>query len=114
MLYAPVEAEGRRLRNPFDTVTEGIGLNRLTANFATALIDGAFRGTDQECVEMAAYLMRNDGLFLGSSAAMNCGEWLARKLLQRSGSRRATAIPPRASHLQWVLPSWQGISAPAT
>ena len=31
-------------RNPFDTITEGIGLNRLTANFDQAAIDGAFKG----------------------------------------------------------------------
>lgn len=70
-----MEAEGRRLRNPFDTIVEGIGLNRLTRNFegSLPLVDGAVRGTDKECVEMAQYLMRNDGLFLGSSAAMNCG-----------------------------------------
>lgn len=34
VLYTSEEAEGRRLRNPFDTITEGIGINRLTANFA--------------------------------------------------------------------------------
>ena len=32
----------------------------------------AFQGTDREAVEMAAHLLRRDGLFLGSSAAMNC------------------------------------------
>ena len=30
----PEEAEGKRRANPFDTVVEGVGLNRLTANFA--------------------------------------------------------------------------------
>jgi hypothetical protein len=44
VLYTQEEAEGRRLRNPFDTITEGIGLNRLTHNFAQARIDGAFKG----------------------------------------------------------------------
>lgn len=29
-------------------------------------------GTDREAVEMAAYLLRNEGLWVGSSAAMNC------------------------------------------
>ena len=29
-------------------------------------------GNDREAVEMAHYLLRNDGLFIGSSAAMNC------------------------------------------
>ncbi|PNH08492.1 Cysteine synthase 2 [Tetrabaena socialis] len=72
VMYTSEEAEGKRLRNPFDTITEGIGLNRLTANFERALIDDAFRGTDREAVEMAAYLLRNEGLWVGSSAAMNC------------------------------------------
>jgi cysteine synthase A len=72
VMYTQHEAEGKRLRNPFDTITEGIGINRLTANFNAALIDGAFRGSDQEAVEMARYLVAQEGLFLGSSAAMNC------------------------------------------
>lgn len=72
VLYAKEEAEGKRLRNPFDTITEGVGLNRQTANFALAEIDGAFHCSDREAVEMAAYLLHNDGLFLGSSSAVNC------------------------------------------
>eukprot|EP00879_Flechtneria_rotunda_P017852 GHRR01018712.1.p1 GENE.GHRR01018712.1~~GHRR01018712.1.p1 ORF type:complete len:288 (+),score=90.52 GHRR01018712.1:262-1125(+) len=71
VLYTWHEAEGKRLCNPFDTITEGVGLNRLTANFAAGLIDDAVRVTDREAVEMAAYLLRNDGLFVGSSAAVN-------------------------------------------
>ncbi len=35
-------------------------------------VDDAFKGSDREAVEMGAYLLRNDGLFVGSSAAMNC------------------------------------------
>lgn len=74
VLYAPEQAERRLRRNRYDTVTEGIGLDRLTANFAMGLaaFTQAFRGTDQEAVEMAHYLLRNDGLFVGSSSAMNC------------------------------------------
>ncbi len=52
MLYARAEAEGTRRRNPYDTIVEGIGLNRLTANFAAALVDDAVRGSDQEAVLM--------------------------------------------------------------
>ncbi|PKI77518.1 hypothetical protein CRG98_002124 [Punica granatum] len=72
VMYTKEEAEGKRLKNPFDTVTEGIGINRLTENFSMATLDGAFRGTDMEAVEMSRYLLKNDGLFLGSSSAMNC------------------------------------------
>ena len=38
VLYAREEAEGKRLRNPFDTITEGIGINRITANFSRAKV----------------------------------------------------------------------------
>lgn len=53
VMYTREEAEGRRLKNPFDTITEGIGINRLTQNFLMAKIDGGFRGTDKEAVEMS-------------------------------------------------------------
>lgn len=52
-MYTKEEAEGRRLKNPFDTITEGIGINRITQNFMKAQLDGAFRGTDLEAVEMS-------------------------------------------------------------
>jgi cysteine synthase A len=69
--YDPREAEGRRLRHPFDTVAEGVGLNRLTKNFSRALVDGAVRCSDAEAVRMAAHVLRHDGIFVGSSAAVN-------------------------------------------
>lgn len=34
VMYAREEAEQTRLRNPADTITEGVGINRVTANFA--------------------------------------------------------------------------------
>jgi cysteine synthase len=64
------------------SITEGIGINRGTANFYKAKIDGAFQGSDLEAIEMAHYLLKHDGLFLGSSAALNVvgAVKLARKL----------------------------------
>lgn len=53
VMYTKEEAEGRRLKNPFDTITEGIGINRLTKNFTMAELDGAYRGSDKEAVEMS-------------------------------------------------------------
>lgn len=72
VMYTREEAEGKRLRNPFDTITEGVGINRVTRNFTRAIIDDAFKVSDRESVEMASYLLRNEGLFVGSSAAVNC------------------------------------------
>ena len=33
VMFAKEEAEQKRLKNPTDTITEGVGINRLTANF---------------------------------------------------------------------------------
>ena len=65
-----------------NSITEGIGINRATANFNRARLDGAFRGTDQQVIEMSQYLLKHDGLFIGSSAALNVvgAVKLARKL----------------------------------
>jgi cysteine synthase len=71
--FAPQQAERSLRRHRYDTIIEGVGLDRLTANVERALphIDGAFSVTDQEAVDMSRYLLRNDGLFVGSSTAMN-------------------------------------------
>ena len=59
------------MKNPFDTVIEGVGLNRETSNFRRAIIDDAFKVTDEEILHMAYYLIENEGLFVGGSTAMN-------------------------------------------
>lgn len=69
VLYTREEAEGKRLRNPYDTIVEGMGLNRLTTNFSKARVDGAFKVSDQEAVEMSQLLMKEEGLFLGTMLA---------------------------------------------
>ena len=68
---------------PGSPITEGIGIARLTANFASsAKIDGAFRGSNEEAVAMGYYLLRREGIFVGPSAAINVvgAVKLARKL----------------------------------
>ncbi|KAF9420304.1 hypothetical protein BGZ94_009161 [Podila epigama] len=74
IMYSPTEKEGKRKRHQVDTVVEGVGINRLTRNFAMSegFIDDAIRVTDQEAVDMARYLVHQDGLFIGSSSAVNC------------------------------------------
>lgn len=57
-----------------DSITEGIGQGRITKNFEGAPIDDAYRIADPEIIEMLHYLVHSEGLFLGSSAAINvCG-----------------------------------------
>ncbi|DBA03066.1 TPA: hypothetical protein N0F65_003313 [Lagenidium giganteum] len=53
------------------SVTEGIGLPRVTANFRQARVDKGITGTNQEVVDMAYFLLRNDGIFVGPSSALN-------------------------------------------
>lgn len=53
------------------SVIEGVGIGRITANMKKAKLDGAFFGTDQEAIDMAYFLLRNDGIFVGPSAALN-------------------------------------------
>ncbi|KAF9923962.1 hypothetical protein FBU30_005982 [Linnemannia zychae] len=74
IMYSPTEKEGKRKRHQVDTVVEGVGINRLTRNFAMSegYIDDAIRVTDQEAVDMARYLVNQEGLFIGSSSAVNC------------------------------------------
>ncbi|RUO96356.1 tryptophan synthase beta subunit-like PLP-dependent enzyme [Jimgerdemannia flammicorona] len=74
VMYAPQEAEGTRRRHQVDTVVEGVGINRVTKNFelAEGMVDDAFRVSDEEAVKMARFLVREDGLFVGSSSAINC------------------------------------------
>jgi len=72
-----------------NSITEGIGINRATANFNRARLDGAFRGTDQQVIEMAQYLLKHDGLFVGSSASLNVVG--AVKLAQKLGKGHTIA-----------------------
>ncbi|MBV8750316.1 MAG: cysteine synthase A, partial [Candidatus Eremiobacteraeota bacterium] len=54
-----------------DSNAEGIGIKRITANFAGAPVDDALRVDDRAMVAMAHWLLREEGLFVGGSAALN-------------------------------------------
>jgi cysteine synthase A len=57
-----------------DSITEGIGQARITKNLEAAPIDDAYRIGDPVILEMLYYVLRHEGLFLGSSSAINlCG-----------------------------------------
>ncbi|KIL67831.1 hypothetical protein M378DRAFT_121990 [Amanita muscaria Koide BX008] len=73
VMYDSKESEGTKRRHQVDTVVEGIGINRITNNIELALpiIDDSYRITDAEAVSMSRYLVKHDGLFLGSSSACN-------------------------------------------
>ncbi|ORY09455.1 tryptophan synthase beta subunit-like PLP-dependent enzyme [Clohesyomyces aquaticus] len=74
VMFDSKEREGTRRRHQVDTVVEGIGINRQTRNFEVgrALIDDAIRVNDDQAKAMARWLVEHDGIFVGSSSAVNC------------------------------------------
>lgn len=59
------------IKSEGSSVTEGIGIMRLTANFKSAKIDQAMQITDQQMINMLYHLAEKDGLLVGTSAALN-------------------------------------------
>ncbi|KAL9105920.1 MAG: hypothetical protein Q9227_008980 [Pyrenula ochraceoflavens] len=74
VMFHDKEKEGTRRRHQVDTMVEGIGLTRSTKNFEMGreLIDDAVRVTDGQAMAMARWLVEKDGIFAGSSTAVNC------------------------------------------
>ena len=69
--YAPEQKERNIRKHRYDTIVEGVGLDRITKNFELAEIDDAFSCTDQEILDMAHYILDKEGLCIGSSTALN-------------------------------------------
>jgi cysteine synthase A len=87
--YAVQQSERRIRKHRYDTLAEGIGLDRVTHNFDLGLhaIDRAIRVTDQEAVDMAHWILKTEGLWVGSSSAMNLV----------GAIRTASDLPPASS-----------------
>ncbi|KAL7496455.1 hypothetical protein ACHAWT_008935 [Skeletonema menzelii] len=129
--YASQQSEQKLRRHRYDTLAEGIGLDRITANFAlgcemiswekkafanrlneasneqnyqqtpkdgttsllqSKIIDDALSISDQQAVHMAHYLLRHEGLFVGSSSAMNIAGALIAASQMAEGSNIVTVV----------------------
>ena len=78
------------IKSEGNSVTEGIGIMRITANFKEARVDDALRVSDQEMIDMLYHLAKHEGLLVGPSAALNiCGAW---KIAQGGKGRVVTTI----------------------
>ncbi|MCH8918327.1 MAG: cysteine synthase A [Proteobacteria bacterium] len=55
------------------SITEGIGQGRVTKNLVGAIIDDAFRITDEEALPIVFNLLKHEGLFMGGSTGINIG-----------------------------------------
>jgi cysteine synthase A len=92
--YAPQQRERGMKRHRYDTLAEGIGLDRMTHNFLLGVdcIDDAFCVLDQEAVDMAHWLLQTEGLWVGSSSAMNVTGAVREAAGLPSGSTVVTVI----------------------
>lgn len=59
------------LKSEGSSLTEGIGIMRITENFKKAKVDQAVQVNDQEMITMLYYLAKEEGLLVGTSAALN-------------------------------------------
>jgi cysteine synthase A len=53
------------------SITEGIGTSRITKNFENTPIDYAYRIDDTNALNIVFKLLKNEGLFLGTSSGIN-------------------------------------------
>lgn len=74
-LYSYVKTH--ELTTEGNSITEGIGNSRVTANMEDAPIDDAMRIDDHECVRVVYRLLREEGLFVGGSTGINVGAAIA-------------------------------------
>ncbi|NPD28786.1 cysteine synthase A [Corallococcus sp. AB004] len=76
-----------------NSITEGIGIMRLTENFRQARVDEAMRLEDQDMLEMLYHLAREDALVVGTSAALNVrAAWEVARKHQGQGLRIVTFL----------------------
>mmetsp|Transcript_7894 Transcript_7894/g.23341 ORF Transcript_7894/g.23341 Transcript_7894/m.23341 type:complete len:413 (-) Transcript_7894:501-1739(-) len=94
--YADQQRERALLRHRYDTLAEGIGLDRVTDNFSrgydAGVLDDAVRVTDQEAVDVAHWLLREEGIFVGSSSAFNVAGAVETAMSSGPGCRVVTVI----------------------
>jgi len=94
VMFSNTEKEGTRRRQQVDTIVEGIGINRITENFEAGreLIDDAVKVTDLQALKMARWLVEKDGIFVGSSSAVNCVAAVVTALRMPKGSQVVTIL----------------------
>lgn len=94
VMFSNTEKEGTRRRQQVDTIVEGIGINRLTENFEAGreLIDDSVKVTDLQAMRMARWLVEKDGIFVGSSSAVNCVAAVVTALSLPKDSRVVTIL----------------------
>ena len=74
--------KGEAVPTPGDSISEGIGQTFVTANVKPALVDEAFQLSDEIITNMVHYIVRKEGIFVGSSSGANlcAADLMAKKI----------------------------------
>jgi len=80
------------LRSEGNSVAEGIGQGRITANLEGAPVDAQFRISDEEGLEWVRRLLSEEGLCLGLSSGINVAGAVALARQLGPGSRIVTIL----------------------
>lgn len=96
-----IKAEG-------NSVTEGIGNSRVTANLKDAPIDDAIQVDDAVCLQVIYQLLQQDGLFMGGSVGINVGAAVALAKQLGPGHTIVTVLCDSGTRYQSKLfnPEW--------
>ncbi|HTL88995.1 MAG TPA: cysteine synthase A [Leptolyngbya sp.] len=86
-----------------NSITEGIGNSRVTANLEGAPIDDAIRIDDQEAIRVVYQLLEKDGLFMGGSVGINVGAAVALAKQMGAGNTIVTILCDGGSRYQSKL-----------
>lgn len=94
VMWSPYEREGTRRRAQVDTIVEGVGITRVTANFEAGreFVDDAVKVTDEQACRMARWLVENEGVFAGSSSAVNLVAAVVTAMKLPEGSQVVTIL----------------------
>ena len=86
-----------------DSITEGIGQGRITANLEGAPVDHAFQISDAEALPVGFDLIREEGLALGGSAMLNIAGAIRLAETLGPGKTIVTILADSASRYQSKL-----------
>lgn len=86
-----------------NSITEGIGNSRVTANMEAVPADNAIQVDDKEAVRIVYQLLEKDGLFLGGSSGINVGAAVALAKQMGPGHTIVTILCDSGSRYQSKL-----------
>ena len=94
---------GTAKSTPGDSITEGIGLGRVTPVIETAKVDDAFLISDEEAVTVIYELLEHEGLCLGGSTGVNIAGAIRLAKQLRPGKTIVTILADSGNRYQSKL-----------